>query len=72
MYNQYACTICISDKAQENIEVFLPNLKTQIRTIYNGIDVAKFHNAISDETLAKESLLLLWLQDFVQKKTKIP
>lgn len=68
MYNQYSCTICISDKAQENIEVFLPNLKTQIRTIYNGIDVAKFHNATSDETLAKRKFTIAMVAGFRPQK----
>lgn len=43
MYNRYQRVICISDKAEYNLRRLMGNhLKTQIQTIYNGINLEKF------------------------------
>lgn len=44
MYSRYRKVICISDKAEENLRATHPALRN-ICTIYNGVDVAAFHNA---------------------------
>ena len=47
MYTKYGKIICISDQAEENLKEYLDNIedKSNICTIYNGIDIATFHQA---------------------------
>ncbi len=46
MYNRYQRVICISDKAEENLRLLMgSHLKTEIQTIYNGINLERFQNA---------------------------
>lgn len=43
MYSRYDQIICISDKANENLQLHLNNrYKDRISTIYNGVDVNKY------------------------------
>ena len=44
MYQQYRKVICISDQAEENLREFHPTLEN-VCTIYNGVNVYKFHDA---------------------------
>lgn len=53
MYSQYKSIISISDKATEKLKLYLPKLKTKIVTIYNGVDINKFHNSKEDTKLSK-------------------
>ena len=47
MYGRYRKIICISDKAQENLMMYLGKKDDcNIITIYNGVDCAKYRNAI--------------------------
>ena len=45
MYNQYRQVICISRQAEENLRAFIGHSKANICTIYNGVDVERFHQA---------------------------
>ena len=53
MYGRYDRIICISDKAEANLREYLPELKG-VCTIYNGVDVRKFHEAKAIEGLHPE------------------
>lgn len=44
MYCRYKKVICISNQAEQNLKEYHPSL-TNTCTIFNGVDVAKFHNA---------------------------
>lgn len=58
MYSRYQSIICISDQAESNIREYLP--KTMgICTIYNGVDVAKFHYAKPIEGMHKEGKIVV-------------
>lgn len=50
MYSRYQNIICISDQAETNMREFLPQTKG-ISTIYNGVNVQKFHDAIAIDGL---------------------
>lgn len=45
MYHQYKKIICISDQARDNLEQYIGEA-TKIVTIYNGIDVSRFADAM--------------------------
>ena len=45
MYTRYKKVICISDKAEENLRATHPSLQN-LCTIYNGVNVQKFHDAL--------------------------
>ena len=44
MYCRYKKVICISNQAEQNLKEYHPSLANTC-TIFNGVDVAKFHNA---------------------------
>lgn len=45
MYNQYSKIICISNQAEINLRESIGKCKAEITTIYNGVDVEKYHSA---------------------------
>ncbi len=45
MYNRYDKVICISNQAEANLREFHKDLKADIQTIFNGVDINRFHNA---------------------------
>lgn len=45
MYNQYKKIICISNQAEINLREFIGKCKSEITTIFNGIDVEWYHSA---------------------------
>lgn len=52
MYSRYDQIICISDKANENLQLHLNNrYKDRISTIYNGVDVNKYASATPSSEL---------------------
>lgn len=51
MYHRYNRIVCISDKAEENLKEYLGPKFTQISTIYNGIDLSRFHVQPSENAL---------------------
>lgn len=58
IFKRYDKIICISDKAEENLRNYLlptiPSSSAKILTIYNGVDVQKFHNAKPIERMHPE------------------
>lgn len=64
MYNRYQRVICISDKAEENLRSLMGNhLKTQIQTIYNGINLQKFQDGkplkLSPDEMGKKIIVMV-------------
>lgn len=55
MYNQYRKVICISHQAEENLRKFVGCTRAEIMTIYNGVDVAAFHDALPNPSLRNGS-----------------
>lgn len=53
MYNRYSKVICISQKAEENLRSYLGRCKSDISTINNGVDVAKYAGAATSVELEK-------------------
>lgn len=53
MYNRYKNIICISKKAEENLRGYIGHSKADICTINNGVDIARYANAIPSEELNK-------------------
>ncbi len=41
-YRFYAQVVCISEGTRETMQAWLPELKPKLRTIFNGIDIARF------------------------------
>lgn len=54
MYSRYKRVICISDKTEENLLNYLPGFPSTTKTIYNGIPVATYSNAIQNSQFLKE------------------
>lgn len=67
MYKQYRKVICISDQAKENLSLFHPSL-TNICTIYNGVNIDKFHNAKPLENLRSEKTKVVMVAGFRYQK----
>ena len=59
MYSKYDRIICISDQAETNLTKYLPCLSDKAITIYNGIDVERFSDAVPVEE---------WKRDFAGRK----
>lgn len=55
MYSRYRKVICISDKAEENLRSSIGKSRSEIITINNGVDVAKFTSAIASTELEEIS-----------------
>lgn len=55
MYNQYRKVICISNQAEENLRAFIGHSKSEIVTIFNGVDVEAFHQAKANPILRNGS-----------------
>ncbi len=55
MYNQYRRVICISKQAEVNLKEYLGSCRTEIETIFNGVDVDSFRNAKDNPTLRNGS-----------------
>lgn len=67
MYKQYRKVICISDQAKENLMKTHPSL-TNVCTIYNGVDVYKFHNAKPLDTLLSDRIVVVMVAGFRYQK----
>lgn len=64
MYNRYHRIICISDKAEENLRLLMGNhLKTEIQTIYNGINLERFQHGkqltLSPDEIGKKIIVMV-------------
>lgn len=67
MYQQYRKVICISNQAEENLRKFHPTLKN-VCTIYNGVNVHKFHDAKPLESLRSEKTTVVMVAGFRYQK----
>ena len=70
MYKRYNKVICISNQAEENLKAFHPSLKN-VCTIYNGVDVQKFHDAKPLECIRSEKRIKTRLLNHLVILTKI-
>lgn len=69
MYGQYDKIICISDKAYENLIKYLKDIcKSKVITIYNGIEVDKFHNANSLNNYKSNKYIVAMVAGFRDQK----
>lgn len=59
--------ICISNQAEENLKAFHPSLKN-VCTIYNGVDVQKFHDAKPLECIRSEKTTVVMVAGFRYQK----
>lgn len=67
MYKQYSKVICISDQAEENLKNFHPSL-TNVCTIYNGVNVHKFHDAKALTDLQSDKTIVVMVAGFRYQK----
>ena len=67
MYKQYSKVICISDQAEENLKTFHPSL-TNVCTIYNGVNVHKFHDAKALTDLQSDKTTVVMVAGFRYQK----
>lgn len=68
MYNRYNCIICISNQAEENLRNYLKRDKLPIVTIFNGVDIASFHNAKPIEELKTDKFVAIMVAGFRKQK----
>jgi len=68
MYNRYNRIICISNQAEENLRNYLKRDKLPIVTIFNGVDVASFHNAKPIEELKTDKFVSIMVAGFRKQK----
>ena len=67
MYKRYSKVICISNQAEENLKAFQPSLKN-VCTIYNGVDVQKFHDAKPLGCIRSEKTTVVMVAGFRYQK----
>lgn len=71
MYSKYDRVICISNQAEENLKKYLQNKKlekTQIETIYNGVDIEKIHSAKPMMEFRNEKFVIVMVSAFRPQK----
>lgn len=51
MYSRYSHVICISQKAEDNLREFIGSSKAEICTINNGVDIARYAEAMPSKEL---------------------
>ena len=67
MYKQYQSIICISDKAKENLCVYL-GTNNRIQTIYNGIDCELYQIAEEHLDWKKDKIIITMVAGFRYQK----
>lgn len=67
MYSRYAKIICISNQAEDNLRKYLPNVKN-VCTIFNGVDINRFHNAKSLDSLKSNKKIVAMVAGFRYQK----
>lgn len=67
MYSRYQSIICISDKACENLCMYLETDKS-VRTIYNGIDLKRFQTVQADASFRNEKTVVTMVAGFRYQK----
>ena len=70
MYKKYYHIICISDQAEDNLRKYLGNAiqPEKVITIYNGIDVCKFHDAKPINGLKTDKFVIVMVAAFRPQK----
>ena len=68
MYNRYNRIICISNQAEENLRNYLRREELPIITIFNGVDIASFHNAKPIEELKTDRFTAIMVAGFRKQK----
>ena len=67
MYRRYNKIICISNQAEDNLRKYLPKVKN-VCTIFNGVDIKKFHNAKPLDTLKSNKKVVAMVAGFRYQK----
>ena len=67
MYSRYDKIICISNQAEDNLRKYLPNVKN-VCTIFNGVDINRFHNAKSLDSLKSNKEIVAMVAGFRYQK----
>ena len=67
MYSRYDKIICISNQAEDNLRKYLPKVKN-VCTIFNGVDIKKFHNAKPLDTLKSNKKVVAMVAGFRYQK----
>ena len=67
MYSRYKKIICISNQAEDNLRKYLPNIEN-VCTIFNGVDICRYHNAQPLETLRNEKVVVVMVAGFRYQK----
>ena len=71
MYTRYHKIICISHQAEEKLREYLRtdlSNKTQIETIYNGIDINSIHNAAPIDNIKSNRFVIVMVAAFRPQK----
>lgn len=69
MYNQYKKVICISEQAEINLINYLGSVKTDIVTVYNGVNIQEFHKASNKPELRRnEKFVFVMVAGFRYQK----
>ena len=67
MYRRYNKIICISNQAEDNLRKYLPKVKN-VCTIFNGVDINRFHNAKPLDTLKSNKKVVAMVAGFRYQK----
>lgn len=67
MYRQYKKIVCISDQARENLVKYIGE-DSKVVTVYNGIDVARFANAMPLEANNDDRKIITMVSAFRPQK----
>ena len=67
MYRRYNKIICISNQAEDNLRKYLPKVKN-VCTIFNGVDINRFHNAKPLNSLKSNKKIVAMVAGFRYQK----
>lgn len=67
MYSKYNKIICISNQAEDNLRKYLPTVKN-VCTIFNGVNVNKFHDAMPLESMKSDKEVVAMVAGFRYQK----
>ena len=67
MYSRYKKIICISNQAEDNLRKYLPKVEN-VCTIFNGVDVYKYHNAQPIKALRSGKVVVVMVAGFRYQK----
>lgn len=67
MYSRYKKIICISNQAEDNLRKYLPKVGN-VCTIFNGVDVYRYHDAQPIKALRSEKVAVVMVAGFRYQK----